>query len=99
MNQPADKPISALEALERAQWIAFAPMVFQAACVLRDRGILAALEASRDGLSLPRPPTPRSCRSTAPASCSRPASASASSRRARAATSSPRSACSSCATR
>lgn len=52
MNQPADKPISALEALERAQWIAFAPMVFQAACVLRDRGILAALEASRDGLTL-----------------------------------------------
>ena len=56
MNQPADKPISApisaLEALERAQWIAFAPMVFQAACVLRDRGILAALEASRSGLTL-----------------------------------------------
>lgn len=52
MNQPADKPISALEALERAQWIAFAPMVFQAACALRDRGILAALEASRTGLTL-----------------------------------------------
>ncbi len=53
MNQPADKPISALEALERAQWIAFAPFVFQAAVVLRDRGILAALEAARDGLTLP----------------------------------------------
>jgi hypothetical protein len=56
MNQPADKPISApisaLEALERAQWIAFAPFVFQAACVLRDRGVLAAIEASRGGLTL-----------------------------------------------
>lgn len=47
------KPINALEALERAQWIAFAPFVFQAATVLRDRGILLAIEASSGGLTLP----------------------------------------------
>jgi len=47
-----DKPINALEALERAQWIAFAPFVFQAARVLRDRGILSAIEASDAGLTL-----------------------------------------------
>src|SRR5690606_31464386 len=45
-------PISAFEALERAQWIAFAPFVFQAACVLRDRGILEVLERNREGLTL-----------------------------------------------
>jgi hypothetical protein len=49
----AAKPINALEALERAQWIAFAPFVFQAATVLRDRGILRAIEASSGGLTLP----------------------------------------------
>lgn len=38
--------------MERAQWIAFAPFVFQAACVLRDRGILAAIEQSQQGLTL-----------------------------------------------
>lgn len=42
--------ISAFEAIERAQWIAFAPFVFQATCVLRDRGILAAIE--REGLTI-----------------------------------------------
>ena len=52
MTAQADKPISALEALERAQWIAFAPFVFQAARALRDRGILLAIEASREGLTL-----------------------------------------------
>jgi ubiquinone/menaquinone biosynthesis C-methylase UbiE len=52
MTVPANKPISALEALERAQWIAFAPFVFQAARVLRDRGILLAIEQSREGLTL-----------------------------------------------
>lgn len=52
MNARSDKPIHALEALERAQWIAFAPFVFQATCVLRDRGLLNAIEQSRDGLSL-----------------------------------------------
>jgi hypothetical protein len=49
----AAKPINALVALERAQWIAFAPFVFQAATVLRDRGILRAIEASSGGLTLP----------------------------------------------
>lgn len=52
MTVQAPKPIRALEALERAQWIAFAPFVFQAARVLRDRGILLAIEQSRDGLTL-----------------------------------------------
>jgi ubiquinone/menaquinone biosynthesis C-methylase UbiE len=48
----SDQPIHALEALERAQWIAFAPFVFQATCVLRDRGLLNAIEKSREGLTL-----------------------------------------------
>jgi hypothetical protein len=52
MTAPAKQPIGAFEALERAQWIAFAPFVFQAACVLRDRGILEALERNREGLTL-----------------------------------------------
>lgn len=48
----SNESIHALEALERAQFIAFAPFVFQAATVLRDRGILEAIEHSRDGLTL-----------------------------------------------
>ena len=52
MRPQADASISAFEAIERAQWIAFAPFVFQAACVLRDRGVLAAIEASPSGLTL-----------------------------------------------
>jgi len=52
MSTPAQKPINALEALERAQWIAFAPFVFQAARVLRDRGVLLAIEQARGGLTL-----------------------------------------------
>lgn len=52
MSARTDKSIHALEALERAQWIAFAPFVFQAACVLRDRGLLLAIEESREGLTL-----------------------------------------------
>jgi len=44
---------TALEAIEEAQRIAFAPMLFQAARVLRDSGILHEIELSRDsGLSL-----------------------------------------------
>jgi 4-coumarate--CoA ligase (photoactive yellow protein activation family) len=43
---------SALEALTNANRIAFAPFVFQAACVMRDRGILAALDGSKTGLTL-----------------------------------------------
>ncbi|HEY8379339.1 MAG TPA: SAM-dependent methyltransferase, partial [Nannocystis sp.] len=52
MNVQVDKPISAVEARERAQWIAFAPFVFQAACALRDHGILRAIAAKDGGLSL-----------------------------------------------
>ncbi len=50
--RPNTASISAFEAIERAQWIAYAPFVFQAACVLRDRGLLAAVDRSREGLTL-----------------------------------------------
>lgn len=44
---------SALEAISLAQFIAFAPYVFQASVLLRDKGILKAVDASRDkGLTL-----------------------------------------------
>jgi ubiquinone/menaquinone biosynthesis C-methylase UbiE len=43
---------SALEAKEKAQWIAFAPVVFQSARVLRNTGILHAIEKNADGLTL-----------------------------------------------
>lgn len=39
-------PLSALQALEAAQRLAFAPLAFQASAVLRDRGILAAIAAA-----------------------------------------------------
>jgi hypothetical protein len=40
-------PLSAIEAVTAAQWLAFAPLAHQAAAVMRDRGVLAALaEAS-----------------------------------------------------
>ena len=39
-------PMSALEAKEAAQRLAFAPIAFQAALSLRDLGILAAVDAS-----------------------------------------------------
>lgn len=46
-------PRTALEAQQQAQWIAFAPFVFQAARILRDSGLLAALEkAAATGLTL-----------------------------------------------
>lgn len=44
--------ISALEAKEKAQWIAFAPVVFQTTRVLRDSGILKLVESHMDGLTL-----------------------------------------------
>lgn len=44
--------LSALEAREQAQWIAFAPSVFQAARVLRDTGILAEIEKHPEGIAL-----------------------------------------------
>lgn len=44
---------TALEAIEYAQFIAHAPMVFQASRILRDSGILqAVLESGKDGISL-----------------------------------------------
>lgn len=43
--------LTALEAKEKAQWIAFAPVVFQSARILRDCGILKAIEGTPDGLS------------------------------------------------
>ncbi|MBI3883437.1 MAG: methyltransferase domain-containing protein, partial [Sphingobacteriales bacterium] len=44
---------SGLEAMEAAQWIAFAPVVFQSARVLRDSGILKVIdESSSTGVTL-----------------------------------------------
>ena len=37
---------SAFEAKETAQWIAFGPVIFQAARVLRNKGILKLIEES-----------------------------------------------------
>jgi hypothetical protein len=36
-------PLNAIEALTAAQWLAFAPLAFQATAAMRDRGVLAAL--------------------------------------------------------
>ncbi len=44
--------LSAIQAKEEAQRIAFAPFVFQATRVLRDSGILKAVELSKQGLTL-----------------------------------------------
>lgn len=44
--------LSALEAKEKAQWIAFAPAVFQATRALRNTGILSRVESARDGITL-----------------------------------------------
>jgi ubiquinone/menaquinone biosynthesis C-methylase UbiE len=44
--------LSALEAKEEAQWITFAPFVFQATRVLRDSGILSLIESNRQGMTL-----------------------------------------------
>jgi ubiquinone/menaquinone biosynthesis C-methylase UbiE len=43
--------LTALEAKEKAQWIAFAPVVFQTTKVLRDTGILRTIESDQ-GLTL-----------------------------------------------
>jgi hypothetical protein len=46
-------PLSALQALTAAQQLAFAPLAFQATCILRDRGVLRGLaDAVPDGLTL-----------------------------------------------
>jgi len=48
-----DDKMSALEAISQAQFIAFAPYVFQASMLLRDKGILKEVEASRqNGISI-----------------------------------------------
>ena len=51
MDAPAE-PQSLIEARFAAQRIAFGPIIFQCARLLRDFGILAALRASRAGLTL-----------------------------------------------
>jgi ubiquinone/menaquinone biosynthesis C-methylase UbiE len=43
---------SALEALAQAQFIAFAPYVFQASVILRDSNILKEIEAHRQGITI-----------------------------------------------
>ena len=46
-------PLSAFEAVAAAQHLAFAPLAFQAASVMRDRGVLAALaKAAPDGMRI-----------------------------------------------
>lgn len=46
-------PLTAMQAVSAAQWLAFAPLAFQATGALRDRGLLAALaEAGPDGCTL-----------------------------------------------
>ena len=46
--------VTAFEAIERAQWIAFGPVIFQAARILRDSGILKVVEESgKAGIKLP----------------------------------------------
>jgi flavin-dependent dehydrogenase/ubiquinone/menaquinone biosynthesis C-methylase UbiE len=46
MNFFSDDKMSAFEAKEAAQWIAFGPVIFQAARVLRNTGILKVIEES-----------------------------------------------------
>lgn len=46
MNFFSKEKRSAFEAKEAAQWIAFGPVIFQAARVLRDKGVLRLLEES-----------------------------------------------------
>jgi ubiquinone/menaquinone biosynthesis C-methylase UbiE len=52
MNFFEKEKLSALQAKEEAQWITFAPFVFQATRVLRDSGILSLVEANREGITL-----------------------------------------------
>jgi len=42
-------PLSAIEAVNTAQWLAFAPLAFQAAASLRDRGLLDVLAKASPG--------------------------------------------------
>ena len=52
MNFFENEKLSALQAKEEAQWITFAPFVFQATRVLRDSGILSLVESNREGITL-----------------------------------------------
>jgi ubiquinone/menaquinone biosynthesis C-methylase UbiE len=52
MKIESTEPMSLIEARFEAQKIAFGPLIFQAARLLRDLGILEALRASRAGLTL-----------------------------------------------
>jgi ubiquinone/menaquinone biosynthesis C-methylase UbiE len=53
MIQYNEDNLTALQSIEKAQWLAFAPAVFQAARALRNLGILAAIENKvGEGLSL-----------------------------------------------
>jgi ubiquinone/menaquinone biosynthesis C-methylase UbiE len=52
MNFFENEHLSALKAKEEAQWITFAPFVFQATRVLRNSGILSVVESHRKGATL-----------------------------------------------
>lgn len=52
MNFFEKEKLSAIKAKEEAQWITFGPFVFQATRVLRNTGILATVDAHKDGISL-----------------------------------------------
>jgi ubiquinone/menaquinone biosynthesis C-methylase UbiE len=52
MNFFEKEKLSAVQAKEEAQWITFAPFVFQATRVLRDSGILSLVESHREGITL-----------------------------------------------
>jgi ubiquinone/menaquinone biosynthesis C-methylase UbiE len=52
MNFFEKDKLTALQAKEQAQWITFAPFVFQAARVLRNSGILKTVEAHTKGITL-----------------------------------------------
>lgn len=54
MNFFSEDKITAFEAIEKAQWIAFGPVIFQSARALRDTGILKVVEESGlTGLTIP----------------------------------------------
>src|SRR5262245_47752688 len=46
-------PLTAMEAVSAAQWLAFAPLAFHATAAMRDRGVLQALaDAGEAGCSI-----------------------------------------------
>jgi hypothetical protein len=52
MNFFDKEKLTALQAKEEAQWITFGPFVFQATRVLRETGILKAVESKKEGITL-----------------------------------------------